>query len=231
LELHNRQHCSGDVSVSSDGSYIAAGSRDYKVYFFVSSKLVAQNAINVSVEIISQMKSKGFNVAEADFLLSQAEQSFKSSNYEQAESLAEQAKVKAEEIGRKATPAKTAIDEAQNLISQEKGKGFNVDEAEVMLEAAFKSFNTNDYFNAKELAIQARSLAIDIDQDGVPNSEDFAPTINNTYIYAGVFVFVLGLFPALKGAKWYLDKKRIERERFEKEKAEIIAMIEEVVKK
>jgi hypothetical protein len=50
-------------------------------------------------------------------------------------------------------------------------------------------------------------------------------------IYAGAFAFVLSLIFTLKGAKWYLDKKRIERERFEKEKAEIIAMIEEVVKK
>jgi tetratricopeptide (TPR) repeat protein len=82
--------------------------------------------------------------------------------------------------------ARRAIEAATTAISNEKSKGFIATDAEDLLSRAKTLFNLGDYLEAKRLADQAYSLAIDVDQDNVPNSDDFSPYINNSHIYAGV---------------------------------------------
>ena len=62
------------------------------------------------------------------------------------------------------------------------------------------------------LARQAEALALDVDQDGVLNYEDFAPTINNNHIYGGAFLLVLGLISASAGVSFYRRRKNVEKE-------------------
>ena len=59
-----------------------------------------------------------------------------------------------------------------------------------MLSQAEQAFSAGDYAEARDLAYRAKALALDIDQDGVPNDSDFAPTINNIYVYGAGAVLV-----------------------------------------
>lgn len=114
------------VAISQDGSYVAAGSRDNKVYFF-----------SVLREI------------------------------------------------------KTFISSAREAISLAESAGLNVERAKSTLAKAEEKLNAGMYGETLQLAEQAYELAIDIDDDGIPNEEDFAPTINNYLIYlaTGVSIF------------------------------------------
>lgn len=70
-------------------------------------------------------------------------------------------------------------------------------------------------------------LALDIDQDGVPNDKDFAPTINNTYIYVGATAFVLvGVISASARTIVRRRRKCLVEERIEEEKNKIIKAID-----
>jgi len=84
------------VSISSDGPYIAAGSLDDKVYLFVSVQVIIEEARNA---ILSE-KNKGYNIQEAESLLTQAENEFKAGNYSKANELALKAKEKALQIAK-----------------------------------------------------------------------------------------------------------------------------------
>jgi len=176
----------------------------------------AKIAINEAQTTISQTKSKGFNVAQADNLLSNSEDAFNSGDYTNAKSLAEQAKEKAEEISKLATTANDAIDDAKSAVQNAKSKGFYSAEAEVLFSQAEQAFEIGNYVKAKSLAENATALALDIDQDGVSNEEDFAPTIKNIYIYTGT-PFALLVLAAL--TKFSLDvRKRGKIKRLEKQK-------------
>jgi len=205
------------VAVSSDGSYIAAGSD--KVYLFAPLHMISQT-IKDAKNTISSEKNKGFNVKEAESLLTKAEKEFKAGDYSEAMEFALKAKEKALQIAKQAESVKIAIEKTRNTISSEKNKGFNVKEAESLLSQAEEAFDAGDYKKAKEMAENARTLALDIDQDGVPNDSDFAPTVKNTYIYAGAPIALLVLAALTKVS---LDvrrkriKERLERERIRRE--------------
>ena len=68
------------VSISSDGSYIAARSGDDKVYLFASVHAV-QVIIEEARNAILSEKDKGYNIHEAESLLSQAEEAFDAGDY------------------------------------------------------------------------------------------------------------------------------------------------------
>ena len=58
----------------------------------------AKTALDNAKSVIPKEKARGFNVAEAESLLSKAEQSYNSGDYTSAKSLAEQANIKVKEI-------------------------------------------------------------------------------------------------------------------------------------
>ena len=180
----------------------------------------AEEAVGTAKSIISDAKSKGFKLSDAENFLSQAENAFNSGDYTNAKSLAEQAKEKAEEINKLAAPANDAINDAKSAIHTEESKGFYSAEAESLFSQAEQAFKTGHYEKAKSLAENATILAFDIDQDGVKNEEDFAPTTRNIYIYTGTPAVLLVLAALTKVS---LDvrrrgmKKRLERERIRRE--------------
>jgi hypothetical protein len=165
-------------------------------------------------------KSRGFNVGEAESILSQAEDAFNSGDYSKATDLAEEAKSKAESIGMEASAATTAVNKAESIIFHERHRGFNVSEAESILSQAEDAFNSGDYSRASELADQAKPIALDIDGDGTPNNADFAPDINNYLIYAGV-AFLVGLVVVSIAGLKIREGRRLERQRREEERRRI----------
>ncbi len=156
------------VAISSDGSYVVAGSYDNKVYMFDNYDIIM-------------------------------------------------------------TLAKQAIDEARQAVNKAKSMGFSPSKAESILYQAKQEFSDGNYERAVELAKQAYQLAIDIDQDGVPNENDFAPEIPNNYIYAGSGIGFVALI-AVYSINRIRVKRKLERERYEIEKAEIIREMEELLK-
>ena len=179
------------VSISSDGEYIAAGSNDRNVYLFVSLHQY-QKQIDEAKATISQIKSK-YNVEEAETLLSQAESAFNEKDYSKAGELALKAKEKAIEIGKQAEEVEEAMEEAKKTISEE--SSYNVQEAKITISKSESAFKAGKYDEAHSYALKAKSLALDIDQDGIPNREDFAPYIKNEYIYAsGITILLVSAF-------------------------------------
>ncbi|MFW0860471.1 MAG: hypothetical protein AAGB97_10090 [Dehalococcoidia bacterium] len=118
------------------------------------------------------------------------------------------------------------IEQASEAIRAAYLRGLNVARAEALLSDAEQAFEDADYKRAFEVARKARSLAMDLDQDGVLNYRDFAPTINNNHIYMGAFAFAvilsIGIFS-------YGRKKKAEKDEIEGKKRAILAMIDEVV--
>ncbi len=118
------------------------------------------------------------------------------------------------------------IEEVAKVIQRERGEGLDMTRAKSLLQQAEEAFEDADYKRAFEVARKARSLAMDLDQDGVLNYRDFAPTINNNHIYMGGFAFAvilsIGIFS-------HRRKKKAEKEEIERKKSEILAMINEVV--
>lgn len=102
-------------------------------------------------------------------------------------------------------PIKLILDQARSVISQEKTKGFNVTKAEALFSETKQDFSSGYYMRASKLANQAKNLALDIDQDGVINKDDFAPTIKNIYIYFILTVLFLSLIFTMA----YISNKRM----------------------
>ncbi|MCL0098811.1 hypothetical protein M1O16_03005 [Dehalococcoidia bacterium] len=168
-------------------------------------------------------------MTEAEGVLSQAEETLAAGDFGGAISLARQAKAKAEEITRELRLARSSIEEARQVISEERARGFDVVEAESSLSQAESAFDDREYERAVELAATAKSLALDVDRDGALNHEDFAPTINNNHIYAGAFLLVLGLISASAGVSFRRRREKAEKEEIERKERAILEMIDEVV--
>jgi len=142
---------------------------------------------------ISNLKSDGLVATSAESLLSSAEGAFNSGDYDQAEELAKSATVTAQTIYSEASDARSSISMARLAISTEESNGFSSAEAESLFSKAENAFDSGDYEAATELADSSYALIIDVDRDGVVNEHDFAPSINNNYIYAGAAAFVIML--------------------------------------
>ena len=89
-------------------------------------------------------------------------------------------------FAKKSICAARALEEARATVLREKSRGFSVGRAEDLLSQAEAKLRGGFYDDAITLASNARSLAVDVDQDGVLNEEDFAPYVNNNLIYLGV---------------------------------------------
>ena len=209
-----------EVSVSPDGSYVAAGS-GVNVYLFVNPEKHSSNAIKEVKKAVELGKSKGFNMAEAETMLSNAEDAFGTGNYAKASELADAAKASAESIAKRVSSAENAINEVESVIHQEESKGFNLVEAKSLLSHAKEAFSTGNYTKASELAENAKTQALDIDQDGVTNEEDFAPTIENIYIYTGAVILLIGSVVTIRvGSKWW-ERFKIESQRKEQKRRRV----------
>ncbi|MCL0095041.1 hypothetical protein M1O52_00605 [Dehalococcoidia bacterium] len=189
----------------------------------------ALDAINQARDAIEEGIDKRLDMTEAEGVLSQAEETLAGGDFGGAISLARQAKAKAEEITRELRLARSSIEEARQVISEERAKGFDVVEAESSLSQAESAFDDREYERAVELAATAKSLALDVDRDGTLNHEDFAPTINNNHIYMGAFLLVLGLISVSAGISFRRRREKAEKEEIERKKRAILEMIDEVV--
>ncbi len=189
------------VSISSDGSYIAAGSDDNVYLFDREGNLLWSHKTGGYVRSVSISSDGSYIAAGSDddkvylFVSVHAVQ--------------------------------VIIENAKEAISSVREKGYNVKEAESLLSQAEQAFSAGDYAEARELAYRAKALALDIDQDGVPNDSDFAPTIKNIYVYGAVAVLVIAFagagfvyYQKHKRRKEYQAKVREYKTKYEQLKAE-----------
>ena len=226
------------VSISSDGSYIVAGSRDNKVYLFDrAGNLLWSYETGGDVWSVS-MSSDGSCIAAGSYdhkvyLFERAGNllwSYKTGDWVNSVSISSDGSYIAAGSGddkvylfASVHAVQVIIEEARNAILSEKDKGYNIHEAESLLSQAEEAFDAGDYKKAKEIAENARTLALDIDGDGVPNDSDFAPTIKNIYVYGAVAVLVIAFAGAginIKRRKEYQAKVREYKAKYEQLKAE-----------
>jgi len=202
------------VSVFSDGLYIVAGSQDGNVYFFNRGGDLLWSYKTGGVQDVS-VSSDSSSIAIA------ASGVYFFSNFDVVSNL---------------------VDKAKNVVESEKLKGFDMDDAESLLSQANQALKNENYEIAYDLAKEAKSHALDIDQDGISNDTDFNPTINNYLIYAGTIVILIGSIITLRTGLKKLNKVRLKRQHLaevkhmkgkakglyqESMKQEILDMIEE----
>ena len=179
----------------------------------------AASLIKKTKSTISQEKSKKVIIAEAESLFTQSENAFKKGDYLKAKNLAEQARSKAIKIGKEANDASLLINKAKTSIFQDEYSYINNISIEPLLKSLLSqsedAFKKGEYPKAYLLAEKGYRLAIDIDQDGVLNKDDFAPKIKNIYIYICLVVLFLSFIITLI----YINKKfviRNKRKQYEK---------------
>jgi hypothetical protein len=115
------------------------------------------------------------------------------------------------------------IEEIAKAIQTARAEGFDITEEESLLRQAEQVLEDGEHGRAFEIVRNISPLALDIDQDGALNHRDFAPTVNNNYIYGGAFAFVV---MSLIGTTFYRRKRKAERKEIERQKRAIIDMIE-----
>jgi len=184
------------VAISSDGKYIVAGGEDHNISLF-----------NRKGELLWKYKTEGdvYSVAmtpDGKYIVVGGEFNHIS--------LFASLYLISEEI----------IEDAKITIYQIKSK-YKVEEAEILLFLAEQAFNEGDYYKAIDLALKAKYLAFDIDQDGVPNDEDFAPYIKNEYIYASGIAIILILAMLGKIYHNYRKKKKEYKRKMDEFKSKV----------
>jgi hypothetical protein len=116
-------------------------------------------------------------------------------------------------------------------VNKEMAKGYEVYKCLELTAQSEASFGAQSYKDAFESLVKAKNLALDIDGDGVPNESDFAPSFNNTYVYAGVSLLAIAvIIGGSFGVSQHIRRRRSGREKIERQKAEIIKMIDKVTK-
>ncbi|MCL0070833.1 hypothetical protein M1N44_03560, partial [Dehalococcoidia bacterium] len=203
-----------------------AGGEDLWLIKLESEEALIAAIIEEIAKVIQRGRAEGLNMGEAESLLGQAERALAGGDFGEAISLAEQARTTAETIKRDGEAAIEGIEQAREAIRVAELRGFNVAMAEALLSDSEEAFEDADYIRAFEMATRAKSLAMDLDQDGVLNYEDFAPTINNNHIYMGALAFAVSLSIGIFS---YGRKKKAEKEEIEGKKRAILEMIDEVV--
>lgn len=178
-----------------------------KILFFGKLEYVAREKIDIVKSMVSKASSEGFNVFDirVQDILSQADKAFLTGNYSDAIRLADAGKEKVEYNYARGVEAKEKINATKEAIEITRSQNSDVSNAESLLHQAEHAFSDGRYYEAIRLADQAYSITFDMDQDGLPNNEDFLPAIPNSYIYIGSGV---GLIIIIIAAIYIVKKKK-----------------------
>lgn len=155
----------------------------------------ASSSMNYAKSAINQGKLKGVILTRAESLYTQSENAYATGIYSKAKEFAEQARSSAIKISKEAEDASSLISKAKIAIYEEEYIYIDNTPIEYFLESTLtqseKYFKEGNYSEAYLFAQRAYKVAIDIDQDGIPNRNDFAPTIKNIYIYTSIIIVIL----------------------------------------
>ena len=116
---------------------------------------------------------------------------------------------------------------AEQTINKAKSMGLSPIKAESLLSQAKQEFSEGNYNESIKLAKRSYELAIDVDQDGIPNNKDFAPTIPNNYIYFGVSTAIVLSSISAYGVR----RRRKRRREYEMKKQRLIGEMENILRK
>jgi hypothetical protein len=174
-----------------------------------ASAVAAQTSLRDAKKAVVLQTSAGITVGDASVLMDQAQDAFDRGEYDRSKSLADQARLDAEDDGVAAARAWDAIQGAAQAIEQEASRAFVSDTAAATLQEARNAYDRGRYAAAEELATGAAGAAQDIDGDGVPNEEDFAPSLNNRMIYIAGPLALLALFAAVSSAVARAKRRRL----------------------
>lgn len=209
------------VGISPDTDYIIGyadlrgackfrGLPQQKIFFYGKLEYAAREKIDMVKSMVSKASSEGFNISdvEVQYILSQADKAFLTGNYSDAIRLADAGGKKVEYNYVRGVEAKKKINTTKEAIEITRSQNLGVSNEESLLHQAEQAFSDGRYYEAIRLADQAYSIAFDMDQDGLPNTEDFLPAIPNNYIYAGFGVGLVILITTIYGVRKIKAKRK-----------------------
>ncbi len=103
----------------------------------------------------------------------------------------------------------SAIASAEKSIDIAKGISADTSEAESLLQQARDKRWNGEYTLAMSYANKAEALVFDVDNDGVPNNEDFAPITPNNYVYGGVVFSLISLVVGINTTRKVRSNRRV----------------------
>jgi len=153
-----------EVGTLNGNPYVSMPAGRTEVYYVIGVVGTKEHALialrDAEVAIIAA-KAKGVIVSEAEALLAQAQASFSSEKYAEAEQLANDAKEEARATEAAASSAESAITSATSAISaaRSEGRTSGLGDAEGLLTAAQAYYSEGDYAKAKAEADKAYQAA------------------------------------------------------------------------
>ncbi|EEB75025.1 hypothetical protein TAM4_970 [Thermococcus sp. AM4] len=139
-----------------------------KVYYMnpieeIQMKVDAENAIQRAENLITYAADHGINVTDAENMLNVAKSEYSSGLYSAAKDHADQAYSLAQEaISKARTDAWSAIEDANETISQARNLGLNTSRAESLLSKALENYTKEYYPAAEQNAKEAKNIAMNL---------------------------------------------------------------------
>lgn len=137
---------------------------------------------------IESEKPNGYSMDETEALLLEAKDALNRGDYERALEITYQV----ENILTDLEQMKFQFEEIKNELKAEELKGSNVEHANSLLSEAEENLYRGEYDRTDEILKKIRILPPDRDRDGIPDSTDLVPSINDFYLYMGGGVFLIG---------------------------------------
>ncbi len=166
-----------------------------------------QNVQSVNSTLVS-LREKGYYTGDAGTLLKKALDAIKLGNFDDAGNYITQANSTLIQLKEKGESTLEKINEAEKAIEDAEKQGLNPSSAKKLLQEAKEAMARGDYSRAVDLAGKAIDKANDVDGDGIPNSQDPFPTVNN-YIVYGVIGTLLLVFMILLAK--YLKRRKLNK--------------------
>ena len=122
----------------------------------------ASSAISEVEKSVTEFKNRGIIITKAESKLAEAKQIFDTGKYTLAESLANDAKMLANNTNRTASLAGKALDEAEASITNGNDRSFDVSNAEQLLAKAKQEYVNGNYDEALNFAVNAKNVVSNV---------------------------------------------------------------------
>jgi uncharacterized membrane protein len=152
----------------------------------LGTKEHANAAISDAENIISDLKTDGIIVSEAESKLTDARDAFESAKYGDAEKLANEARTLANRANQTSVEVNSVMNDVEADIEEAGRQGISITEAQQLLNKARLEYDIGNYEESLTLAEQAR----DVVQDALNSEPPYQQ--NQTYLFAGMIAAAAG---------------------------------------